>query len=62
MMSWRVSSSAVAVSAMRGTSESARAAARLQTLGPEVVSPLADAVRLVDGKEAQLFALVQRVS
>ena len=52
MISRRVGSSAVAVSAMRGIVREALVQdGQLQVLGPEVVAPLGDAVRLVDGEE-----------
>ena len=52
MISARVCGSAVAVSAMRGTSGKALVQQRqLQVLGAEVVAPLRHAVRLVDGEQ-----------
>ena len=51
-MSARVSASAVAVSAMRGTPAIALVQHRQRAvLGPEVVAPLAHAVRLVDREQ-----------
>ena len=61
MMSARVGSSAVAVSAMRGTSGKRSCSTReLPVLRTEVVSPHRDAVRLVD-REQRRRDLVQQV-
>ena len=61
-MSARVSASAVAVSAMRGTSAKRSCSTRqLEVVLAEVVAPLADAVRLVDREHREQAALVQRV-
>ena len=61
-MSARVSASAVAVSAMRGTLAIALVQHRqAQIVLAEVVAPLADAMRLVDGEEREQAALVQRI-
>ena len=52
MISRRTVRSAVAVSAMRGTFGNRSAStASCKVLGAEVVPPLGDAVRLVDGEE-----------
>ena len=52
-MSARVAVSAVAVSASIWTSPSAsRGAGEVAVLGPEIVAPLRDAMRLVDGEAA----------
>jgi hypothetical protein len=56
-ISARGASSAVAVSAMRGTSGKRSCSAESwQVLGPEVVAPLRDAVRLVDGEQRDAAA------
>ena len=61
-MSARVSASAVAVRAMRGTLGIALVQHReAQVVFAEVVAPLAHAMRLVDGEEREQAALVQRV-
>ena len=58
MISWRVRSSAVAVSAMRGTFGKALCEnLELAVFGPEVVTPLRDAVCLVDREQGDLAAL-----
>ncbi len=60
-ISSRVRSSAVAVSAMRGTrGEPLGENLELAVFGTEVVAPLGDAVRLVDGEQRQLRAREQR--
>ena len=57
MMSWRVRSSAVAVSAMRGTfGKPLCQNLELTIFGPEVVTPLRDAVRLVDCEKGDVAA------
>ena len=59
-ISARVCWSAVAVSAMRGTSREALVQDRqLDVLGPEVVAPLRHAVRFVDGEQGDLRRLEQ---
>jgi hypothetical protein len=60
-ISARVASVAVAVSAIRGTSgqRSCRSGQR-EVVGPEVVAPLRDAVRLVDGEQRDPPAVEQR--
>ena len=58
MMSWRVRSSAVAVSAMRGTFGKRFAQnLELAVFGPEIVTPLRDAMRLVDREKGDVAAL-----
>ena len=60
MISSRVCGSAVAVSAMRGTSRKALVQHRqLEVFGPEIVAPLRDAMRLVDGEQRDLRLLQQ---
>ena len=60
-ISRRVASSAVAVSAMRGTPGKRSASAEsCRYSRPEVVSPLGDAVRLVDGDEGQVDLVEER--
>ena len=57
MMSSRVTGSAVAVSAMRGTPGKVSAQMRQRPVfGAEVVSPLADAMGFVDGDQGDLDA------
>ena len=57
-MSARTRSVAVAVSAMNGTSgKRSRKARELPVLGPEVVAPFADAMRLVDRDQVDVPAL-----
>ncbi len=61
-MSARVSASAVAVRAMRGTpGKRSCSTESLQVVLAEVVAPLADAVRLVDREHREQPALVQRI-
>ena len=60
-MSARVAASAVAVSASVCTPpRRSRTSAQRQILGPEVMPPLRDAVRLVDGQQARAGAAQQR--